>query len=139
MLSHRAVQGAGRGASLASLVAAAADENEELDALRMVTLHVREAQPLTLSVEQLGRMTWPELVAIWKEYINAIAMCLVTAGREDAGSPGMQRLQARADCSPPLCSQVSLRRTHTLRLRPQALRIWMCQLSVGPASPPDAL
>ena len=41
-------------------------------------------------------MAWPELVRIWKEYINAIAMGLVTAGREEPASPGMQRLKARA-------------------------------------------
>lgn len=64
-----------------------------------VTLRVREGQPLTLPAEQLGRMTWPELVRLWKEYINAIAMALVTAGRSAEGpdgAPGSARLQARA-------------------------------------------
>jgi hypothetical protein len=66
-----------------------------------VTLRVREGQPLTLSAEQLGRMTWPELVRLWKDYINAIAMSLVSAGRPGPdGAPGSARLQVRARTPP---------------------------------------
>lgn len=31
-----------------------------------LVLHVREAQPLELSVQQVQRMTWQELVRLWK-------------------------------------------------------------------------
>ncbi len=31
-----------------------------------LVLHVRESQPLELSVQQVQRMTWQELVRLWK-------------------------------------------------------------------------
>ena len=36
------------------------------EALEPLVLRVREAQPLELSVQQVQRMTWQELVRLWK-------------------------------------------------------------------------
>lgn len=51
--------------SLASLVAAVADA-QTVETLQPLVLHVREGQPLRLSVQQVQQMTWQELARLWK-------------------------------------------------------------------------
>ena len=51
--------------SLASLMAAVADART-CETLGPLVLHVREGQPLQLSVQQVQKMTWQELARIWK-------------------------------------------------------------------------
>ena len=51
--------------SLASLVAAVADA-KTVETLQPLVLHVREGQPLHLSVQQVQQMTWQELARLWK-------------------------------------------------------------------------
>ena len=76
------------------VAAAAEDGGAELPAAP-VTLRVREGSPVTLSVQQLQGLPWPDLARIWKEYVNASAMCLVTAG-----PAGEARLAVRAPHAP---------------------------------------
>ena len=51
--------------SLASLMAAVADART-CETLEPLVLHVREGQPLQLSVQQVQKLTWQELARIWK-------------------------------------------------------------------------
>ncbi|BDA43215.1 hypothetical protein COCOBI_04-2270 [Coccomyxa sp. Obi] len=73
-------------ASCAVIVPGALTAEEAEQAFAPVVLSVRDGAPLKLSVEQIKRMTWSELSRIWKEYINAIAMRLVTANNSFNGS-----------------------------------------------------
>ena len=51
--------------SLASLMVAVADART-CETLEPLVLHVREGQPLQLSVQHVQKMTWQELARIWK-------------------------------------------------------------------------
>ena len=59
--------------SLASLVAAVADA-QTVETLQPLVLHVREGQPLQLSVQQVQQMTWQELSRLWKASLKPSCM-----------------------------------------------------------------
>ena len=59
--------------SLASLVAAVADA-QTVETLQPLVLHVREGQPLQLSVQQVQQMTWQELARLWKASLKPPCM-----------------------------------------------------------------
>ena len=59
--------------SLASLVAAVADA-QTVETLQPLVLHVREGQPLQLSVQQVQQMTWQELARLWKARLKPPCM-----------------------------------------------------------------
>lgn len=53
---------------------------EIIDRFRLqqgLLLTVRPEQPISLSIEQLRRLTWEEHAAVWRDYVNALAQCLV--------------------------------------------------------------
>ena len=63
--------------SLASLVAAVADA-QTVETLQPLMLHVREGQPLQLSVQQVQQMTWQELARLWKASLMPSCMHILS-------------------------------------------------------------
>lgn len=54
---------------------------EIIDKFRLqqgLLLTVRPEQPVNLSIEQLRRLSWEEHSAVWRDYVNALAQCLVS-------------------------------------------------------------
>ena len=55
-----------------------------METLQPLVLHVREGQPLQLSVQQVQQMTWQELARLWKASLKPPCMqfpvlsCLAT-------------------------------------------------------------
>lgn len=67
---------------------------EIIDKFRLqqgLLLTVRPEQPINLSIEQLRRLSWEEHSGVWRDYVNALAQCLVLANG-DANSPAMERM-----------------------------------------------
>lgn len=53
---------------------------EIIDKFRLqqgLLLTVRPEQPINLSIEQLRRLSWEEHSGVWRDYVNALAQCLV--------------------------------------------------------------
>ena len=42
-------------------------------------LTVQPDRPISLTVDQLRRLSWEEHAAVWRDYVNALAQCLVRA------------------------------------------------------------
>ena len=40
-------------------------------------LTVQPDRPISLTVDQLRRLSWEEHAAVWRDYVNALAHCLV--------------------------------------------------------------
>ena len=75
---------------------------EIIDKFRLqqgLLLTVRPEQPINLSIEQLRRLSWEDHSGVWRDYVNALAQCLVrlvfSAGVQvHAGKPtGVAKLQ----------------------------------------------
>lgn len=67
---------------------------EIIDKFRLqqgLLLTVRPDQPINLSIEQLRRLSWEEHAAVWRDYVNALAQCLVLANG-DVNSPTVERM-----------------------------------------------
>ena len=45
-----------------------------METLQPLVLHVREGQPLQLSVQQVQQMTWQELARLWKASLKPPCM-----------------------------------------------------------------
>ena len=41
-------------------------------------LTVRPDQPISLNIDQLRRLSWEEHAGVWRDYVNALAQCLVS-------------------------------------------------------------
>ena len=40
-------------------------------------LTVRPDQPISLSIDQLRRLSWEDHASVWQDYVNTLAQCLV--------------------------------------------------------------
>ncbi|KAL3147225.1 hypothetical protein ABBQ32_002720 [Trebouxia sp. C0010 RCD-2024] len=67
---------------------------EVIDKFRLqqgLLLTVRPEQPISLSIDQLRRLSWEEHAGVWRDYVNALAQCLVLANG-DVNSPALERM-----------------------------------------------
>ena len=61
--------------------AAQETRQEVIDKFRLqqgLLLTVRPEQPISLSIDQLRRLSWEEHAGVWRDYVNALAQCLVS-------------------------------------------------------------
>ena len=71
---------------------------EILDKFRLqqgLLLTVRPDQPISLSIDQLRRLSWEEHAGVWRDYVNALAQCLVSPCTPITLAPSLTHLLAR--------------------------------------------
>eukprot|EP00884_Botryococcus_braunii_P020355 jgi/Botrbrau1/7002/Bobra.0165s0032.1 len=65
-------------------VAEPASTTSDRSSLDRLTVTVKKDHPRSISIEELRAMTWKDLVALWKEYVQALATTLVDKSEGEA-------------------------------------------------------
>lgn len=61
-------------------------------------LTVQPDRPISLTVDQLRRLSWAEHAAVWRDYVNALAQCLVLANGDPSNSAVERMTQLVQEC-----------------------------------------